>query len=76
MAARYQCRRCSAACDPSFAEVNFGRVVCAFCGGTCDPTPKEQRLINTAMQVGKADLLRKAYLAAGWGTNQFVGRGD
>lgn len=34
----YRCRDCAEVTIASFAEIEFGRVVCAKCGGTCDPT--------------------------------------
>ena len=76
MNARYQCRRCDAFCDPSWEAVNFGRVICAFCGGTCDPTPQEQRKLNLLRQLKHDQDFRAAYFAAGFGTNQIVGRED
>ena len=76
MSPRYQCRRCDAKCDPSYEEVNFRRIVCAFCGGTCDPMPAEQRKLNLLRQLKNDQDFRAAYYAAGFGTNQLIGRED
>lgn len=76
MSALYQCRRCDAKCDPSWEEVQFGRIVCAFCGGTCDPTPQEQKKLNLLRQLKNDKDFQAAWNAAGLATNQYVGRDD
>lgn len=44
---RYICRRCGKGKDPSWQEVEFGRVFCNTCRGTCDPSDKELTQLKT-----------------------------